>query len=218
DRTDPTDRNDHMDLTNRLDRTGRPGRTEPPGSGGTGSSGLGAPDPDGLLAQAAASAADRVADRELGRLVMRYWRLVPGDALACHTAGELLAATMAHRGLATRRLPGEPLLRVAESPADAGRTVIEIVTDDTPFLVESVTAALTSRGLTLHLLAHPVLVVDRGPLGELREVHPDIAPEDAGTEHLVESWMHLEIDRVRDEDVRTEVRATLTRVLSDVRE
>ena len=55
DRTDPTDRTDrtdHMDLTNRLDRTGHPGRTEPPGSGGTGSLGLGAPDPDGLLAQA----------------------------------------------------------------------------------------------------------------------------------------------------------------------
>ena len=171
-----------------------------------------------LLAQAAALAADRPADQDLGRLVSRYWRLVPGEELMGCTPGELLAATVSHRELAAQRLPGEPRLRVAESTADAGRTVIEIVTDDTPFLVDSVTAALAVRDLDVHLLVHPVMVVDRDALGGLVEVRLGVEPDDAGHGGVVESWMRLEIDRIRDQALLGGIRTELARVLGDVRE
>src|SRR5688572_4165366 len=40
-------------------------------------------------------------------------------------------------------------------------SVIEIVTDDMPFLVDSVMAELTERGLDIRLVVHPVFTVQR---------------------------------------------------------
>ncbi|HWB37302.1 MAG TPA: NAD-glutamate dehydrogenase, partial [Rugosimonospora sp.] len=87
-----------------------------------------------------------------------------------------------------------------------------------PFLVDTVTAALAGRRLAVHLLVHPLVVVRRAPLGRLVEVCPEVEPDDAIHGDLVESWMRLEVDRVRDETERDALRRTLQRVLTDVRE
>ena len=46
-------------------------------------------------------------------------------------------------------------------------TVVEIVNDDMPFLVDSVTAALNGEGVTVHLVIHPILRVARDGDGKL---------------------------------------------------
>jgi len=92
----------------------------------------------------------------------------------------MLAATVSHREFAAQRLPGVPRVRVSESTSDVGHTVIEIVTDDAPFLVDSVTAALAARDLGVHVLVHPVMVVRRGVLGGLEEIRLGVEPEVAG--------------------------------------
>ncbi|MFF5175016.1 NAD-glutamate dehydrogenase [Micromonospora sp. NPDC000089] len=173
------------------------------------------PNAERLVAQAVALAGD---DHDAATLVSRFWRFAPDEELIGLTAEEMLDAARAHRDLAQQRVPGELKLRIHEPDADQHHTVIEIVTDDMPFLVDSVTALLNAHHLDVHLLVHPLVVVRREPLGRLTEVSADVEPDDAIAGDLVESWMRIEVDPVRDAAQREQVRRELQRVLTDVRE
>ncbi|MFG2057026.1 NAD-glutamate dehydrogenase [Micromonospora sp. NPDC048930] len=173
------------------------------------------PNAERLVAQAVALAGD---DHDAATLVGRFWRFAPDEELIGFTAEEMLDAARAHRDLAQQRVPGELKLRIHEPDVDQHHTVIEIVTDDMPFLVDSVTALLNTHHLDVHLLVHPLVVVRREPLGRLTEVSADVEPDDAIAGDLVESWMRIEIDPVRDPAEREKLRRELQRVLTDVRE
>ncbi|MFD2766557.1 NAD-glutamate dehydrogenase [Micromonospora eburnea] len=173
------------------------------------------PNAERLVAQAVALAGH---DHDAATLVDRFWRFAPDEELIGFTAEEMLDAARAHRELAQQRVPGELKLRIHEPDAQQHHTVIEIVTDDMPFLVDSVTALLNTYHLDVHLLVHPLVVVRREPLGRLTEVSADVEPDDAIAGDLVESWMHIEIDPVRDPAERERLRKELQRVLTDVRE
>jgi glutamate dehydrogenase len=173
------------------------------------------PNAERLVAQAVALAGD---DHDAATLVGRFWRFAPDEELIGFTAEEMLEAARAHRDLAQQRVPGELKLRIHEPDADQHHTVVEIVTDDMPFLVDSVTALLNTHHLDVHLLVHPLVVVRREPLGRLTEVSADVEPDDAIAGDLVESWMRIEIDPVRDPAERETLRRELQRVLTDVRE
>ncbi|TDB70332.1 NAD-glutamate dehydrogenase [Micromonospora sp. KC723] len=173
------------------------------------------PNAERLVAQAVVLAGD---DHDAATLVSRFWRFAPDEELIGFTAEEMLEAARAHRELAQQRVPGELKLRIHSPGAEQHHTVIEIVTDDMPFLVDSVTALLNSYHLDVHLLVHPLVVVRREPLGRLTEVSADVEPDDAIAGDLVESWMRIEIDPVRDPEEREKLRRELQRVLTDVRE
>ncbi len=176
------------------------------------------PNRERLIAEAVELAAGRDG---LPELVDRYWRLVPDEELFGHTAGDLVDAAAAHRELAEQRLPGEVKLEVStpqERPGTPRNTIVKIVVDDMPFLVDSVTAAVVEHGLEVHLLVHPQVVVRREFLGKLEALHPDLEPHEAGSDDQVESWMHLEVDRQRDPAAQQELRDVIGSVLTDVRE
>ncbi|MFI7021880.1 NAD-glutamate dehydrogenase [Micromonospora sp. NPDC049900] len=173
------------------------------------------PNAERLVAQAVALAGD---DHDAATLVGRFWRFAPDEELIGFTAEEMLDAARAHRQLAEQRVPGELKLRIHSPDAEQHHSVVEIVTDDMPFLVDSVTALLNSHHLDVHLLVHPLVVVRREPLGRLVEVAADVEPDDAIDGDLVESWMRIEIDPVRDPEERDKLRRELQRVLTDVRE
>ncbi|WFE46732.1 NAD-glutamate dehydrogenase [Verrucosispora sp. WMMD1129] len=173
------------------------------------------PNAERLVAQAVSLAAD---DHDAATLVGRFWRFAPDEELIGFTAEEMLDAARAHRELARQRVPGELKLRIHSPDAEQHHSVIEIVTDDMPFLVDSVTALLNTHHLDVHLLVHPLVVVRREPLGRLVEVAADVEPDDAISGDLVESWMRIEIDPVRDPEERDKLRRELQRVLTDVRE
>ncbi|GAA1813602.1 NAD-glutamate dehydrogenase [Planosporangium flavigriseum] len=175
------------------------------------------PNAERLVTDAIALATD-TGDRGLAKLVGHYWRLVTDEELVGRTAPDLVAATESHRELAGERLRGQLKLRVTPAAAAAEHTAIEIVTDDMPFLVDSVTAALSSENLDIHLLAHPLVVVRREPLGALREIRTGVEPSDADPGDIVESWMRIEVDRIRDEKTLEQITNDLNRVLTDVRE
>ncbi|GIG60828.1 NAD-glutamate dehydrogenase [Longispora fulva] len=170
------------------------------------------PNRDRLIADACALAGEK--DQELAEL---YWRLVPDEELVDESPQDMLRATLEHKTLAAQRLPGELKLDVDSTSSD-GHTTVTVVTDDMPFLVDSVTAALAGEGLGIHLLVHPQVVVSREPLGRLTALFPSVDPDDAGDGQLVESWMRIEVDRVRDEAQETSLRNAIQRVLTDVRE
>jgi len=152
-----------------------------------------------------------------------YYRHVAAADLARHSAEELAGAALSQRLLAAQRVEGEVLIRVYSPTVGAEgwyspHTLVEIVTDDMPFLVDSVAAELAREGVGLHLVVHPQVVVRREVLGKLLEVHCDIDPDHAGEGMLVESWMHLEIDRQSGVESLNRIANDLRQVLLDVRE
>src|SRR5690606_40074849 len=89
-----------------------------------------------------------------------------------------------------------------ESP----HTVLQIVNDDMPFLVDSVTMALAEHGIGVHVLGHPVVPITRDKAGKVVEV---------GSGHP-ESLMHMEIDRQTGAAI-DDIEATIQAVLAEVR-
>ena len=87
-------------------------------------------------------------------------------------------------------------------------TIIEIVNDDMPFLVDSVTMEANRHGLTLHLIMHPLLAVARDADGTLT----GLASE--GEDARRESFIHVEVDRVTDAARLDALAADIARVLA----
>ena len=158
--------------------------------------------------------------------VERFYRHVADDELSSRDAKTLAGVAAAHRSLAQRRQPGTANVRVFNPTTDAdgwtsARTVVQIVTDDMPFLVDSVTGAIVAEGRDIHLLVHPQLVVTRDAAGDLEsveDVDPNPAVRAAAVGRINESWILLTIDRETDEGRRTQLEATIRGVLEDVRE
>ncbi len=147
--------------------------------------------------------------------VRSYYGQLGDDDLAIWTTEELAAAALEHWRFGARRAPNEPLVRVY-APAH-GHTAVDVVVDDMPFLVDSLTMALDRRNLGVHLVVHPILCVRRSNQGELLGMAPDDEPARDGEQRLLESWTHIEIDRETNTDILDSVRTDLLSVLHDVR-
>ena len=92
------------------------------------------------------------------------------------------------------------------------QTVIEIVNDDMPFLLDSVSAAIARLGLGVHLVAHPVLRVRRTSDGCWAGI-----AENGDDGARAESFIHIMIDEQHDAEKLQNIRDHLAEVLADVR-
>ena len=147
-----------------------------------------------------------------------YAGVSPGD-LAERKAADLYGAAAAHLNLARRRTPGTPKIRVYNPRIEqhgwqSTHTIVEIVTDDMPFLVDSVRMVLNRRGYTSHLVVHPVMRFRRTGDGRISSVLP-VGEADEGT--LVEAVIRIEADRQTEREVLDAVAAEVRSALDDVR-
>ncbi|MGL6110868.1 MAG: NAD-glutamate dehydrogenase domain-containing protein, partial [Rubrivivax sp.] len=175
---------------------------------------------DAVLALAAPRI-DAAQRPQIEAFAQAYFHHFDADDLAARTPEDLLGALLSCWQFAAEREPGVTRLRViSPSLAEQGwasrHTVIEVVNDDMPFLVDSTTMEINRQGLTLHLIAHPVLVVQRDARGRLQSVRP-LQADEPDTQAKRESWMHVEVDRLVDPKLRADLAAGLERVLGDVR-
>ncbi|MDX1433832.1 MAG: NAD-glutamate dehydrogenase [Gammaproteobacteria bacterium] len=151
--------------------------------------------------------------------VRQYYAGTDARDLAEFDVANLYGAALAHWNFAHARAPGTPKLRVYNPQLEqdgwqSTHTIVEIVTDDMPFLVDSVRMALNARGLTTHLVIHPVMRLARDERGRLTRILG------AGTRSegaITEAIMHLEVDRHADEESLSELVTNLQKVLRDVR-
>ncbi|GGM06956.1 NAD-glutamate dehydrogenase [Nakamurella endophytica] len=173
-----------------------------------------------------AQALDEAADRrpDLAGLVRAYFRHVPADDLPS-TADDVLAIVQGHLRIAEVRRPGAARIRFANPPQPAGSTgtwsaastVIDVVNDDMPNLVDSVIGVLAASGVTVHRVLHPILSVRRDPGGRLVEVLGESGhPADPRTA-VRESWMHLVVDRLSDAERAEAIEERMADVLEAVR-
>ena len=166
----------------------------------------------------AASRLDAARQKIIEGFAREYFRRLDSEDLAERTPEDLLGALLSHLQLGQQRQPGRPKVRVFSPTAGedgwwSRHSVIQIVNDDMPFLVDSTTLEINRQGLTLHLIAHPIYAVERDAQGSLKAIGPRAQSPQAPRE----SWMHVEIDRLVDAEQREALAAGIERVLADVR-
>ncbi|MDH5829902.1 NAD-glutamate dehydrogenase [Luteimonas sp. M1R5S18] len=155
--------------------------------------------------------AGKAAQDDANAFANAFYRRMTEDELPQHSAEGWAALATDLLEFMRRRKPGTAQVRLFnpglkshgwESP----HTVLQVVNDDMPFLVDSVTMALAERAVGVHVLGHPVIQIARDKAGRLVAVG----------EGETESVMHLEIDRQTAEGMK-EIESAIVEVLEDVR-
>ena len=150
------------------------------------------------------------------RFVRTYYSNVPPLDLLQRTPADLWGAASSHWKLASSRARRQAKVHVYSPRAEkhgwnSTHTIVEIVTDDMPFLVDSVAAALNKLELIVHLVIHPVFRVRRDKRGRLIEI-----VESEVHDSTNESFMRFEVTEQPD-DRWDAIRGAVDAVLDDVR-
>jgi glutamate dehydrogenase len=160
----------------------------------------------------------RPSDTLLQAFLGVYYRDVPSDDADSRRINAAYAAAVAHLHLGRTRRAGQTLVSVLSPDLERDgweteRTILMFVTDDVPFLVDTVRMVLDRYRLGIHLLVHPMLTVRRNDRHELVDVD---APEGR-----VEAWTLVELDRCPTDEraqLEDDVRAAISDVQSVVRD
>ncbi|MBN8508562.1 MAG: NAD-glutamate dehydrogenase [Burkholderiales bacterium] len=173
------------------------------------------------LAALAGRSVDAAARPQVEAFARSWAAHLDADDLAARSTEDLLGAVLSCWQFGAERQPGTVRLRVlSPTLADSGwstrHTVLQVINDDMPFLVDTTTMEVHRQGLTLHLIVHPVLVAQRDAQGRLLGLRA-LQPGESAPDGLRESWMHVEVDRLVDAQARAELAAGVERVLADVR-
>ncbi|MGB6003331.1 MAG: NAD-glutamate dehydrogenase [Ornithinimicrobium sp.] len=153
-------------------------------------------------------------------LIRRFYEHVATEDVVDRDERTLAAISHTVRDLSAARDGEAPAVRVLNPTREDGgwvsrHSVVMAIADDMPFLVDSVLGELRQRDLTVHLLIHPHMVINR--TGEAGITIHDIEVGDAAGEQQAESWMYLEIDRIPGRQARDDLQQRLVQVLEDVR-
>ena len=165
-----------------------------------------------VIGDAGIDLASRRPEMPRGFVAQLFGHTVPEDVVRYSPADLAMLAERAYDFLKDRE-PNAAKLRcdIVALADQRNVSVIEIVNDDMPFLVDSVMAELADRRLEVRLVAHPVFGVrrDGSPLVALGA--PD--PASGGRE----SYIHIHIEPIEDEAARVEIVRSLETVLGEVR-
>ncbi|NOX28914.1 MAG: NAD-glutamate dehydrogenase [Actinobacteria bacterium] len=150
--------------------------------------------------------------------------LSDGETVGAEPAGgrqdgveHLAGAAMAALRTATRRPAGIDIVHVYNPVKltdgwEANRTIIDVVSDDRPFIVDSLLVVLENFGLRVHRVSHPLVAAVRTE-GVLVDIAPRIDSVDAATESLV----HIEVERISSQVGLDELQDELASAMGDVR-
>jgi glutamate dehydrogenase len=153
------------------------------------------------------------------QFVRRYFALVAPDDIVYASFDTLLGGALSLWALGGQRKLGVAKVRIFNPTLEQDgwtldHTVVEVINDDMPFLVDSITGEINRREQKIHLLLHPVVRVRRDGAGNRLEVTQTVA---GGSDAIVESTMHIEIDQETDPAEIEALRLSLERVLAEVR-
>ncbi|MDA0160554.1 NAD-glutamate dehydrogenase [Solirubrobacter ginsenosidimutans] len=135
---------------------------------------------------------ERVAPEEVEQaeaFVRAYYRGAPAEDLRGREPVDLYGAALSHWTFGREREAGASLVRVYNPTFEANgwqsqHTAIDIVCDDMPFLVDSVSMELSRREAGIHVLVHPVI-------GAESYMHIEIDRQAGGLEELADALRHV---------------------------
>ncbi|MEO7917294.1 MAG: NAD-glutamate dehydrogenase, partial [Dokdonella sp.] len=154
--------------------------------------------------------------REAQIFTERFFHLVPADDVASRDASEWAKVAMAMFEFMRERRVGNAKIRVF-NPVEADgfdttHTVIAITTDDMPFLVDSVSMAITAAGLATKIVIHPIYRTERDPGGHILHIAADDSAKG-----VAESMMYFEIERIAEISQLEQLLKDVTIAIDDVR-
>jgi glutamate dehydrogenase len=170
------------------------------------------------MAPAATKSPRKLLQAPPSAFIHAFYNNVLSSDLEVFTAAEKNQMAASVWVLAAERKPGQVKIRLYNpSPSEDGwavdHTVLEIINDDMPFLVDSVVGNLQRRGLTVHLVIHPVMQIVRDDKGKLESIAKDSAVHGS----CAESLMHIHFDHCLDPALLAEIEKEIVVVLKDVR-
>lgn len=150
----------------------------------------------------------------------QFFETVALDDLASHELIDLYGAMLSFWSQVYEREPGQTKLRIFNPDFEqhgwqSTHTIIEVIQDDMPFLVDSIQMELNNRGITTHVIFHAGAIrVQRDKNHKITKVYP-MGEEVDGCPP--EAFIFVEIDRQTDPQVLLDLQKSLTNILNDVR-
>jgi glutamate dehydrogenase len=171
-----------------------------------------------LLREASAIFRSRVSDAPPD-FVAKVFAGAAQEDLVHYQAAEIAEIAEETWGFLKARQPQTRKIRIGPPQSVTGQrlnnvSIVEILNDDMPFLVDSVMAELTEQGFEAHLLLHPRFIVERDAQGNLVTLAPASTADESPRR---ESLIQVHVDRIDSENTRNALVIALDNVLADVR-
>ena len=153
---------------------------------------------------------------EVASLLKTLYGKGAAEDVVAYTANELVAFAEGAMSSLSLRVPGIHSIRIYNPTWDEEAshrrevTVVDVLNDNMPFLVDSVMQELTDAGIEVRLMVHPILSVVRGMSGRLLSIGDD---PDASRE----SFIHIHIARLPDAIAAAQLETRLDGLLTEVR-
>ncbi len=151
-----------------------------------------------------------------GMYVEQCFRRVPIEDLVVEAPSTLATIAIRQLEFLSRRQTGEMLLRVFNPTTrkegwESSHTIIEMVNEDMPFLVDTAALMLSEMGLGIHLIVHPVIRVGRDKKGNLTTLYPKKSRQGEA-----ESVIQFHVDRRTEKEALAELEQRLVNAFDDV--
>ena len=170
------------------------------------------------------SRVEKSISKDLTSVVSRYFDLVAPEDLVGTEVRDLEGLIKSHVALGQSRTPGTSKVQALSPNLDtqgwqSHHSVVQVVTDDMPFLVDSVSAEISQQDRSIRVVIHPRFWVKRDQQGELLEILDlDVLPGESVPEGAIqESWISVEIDRESESADLKAIETRMLSVLGDVR-
>ncbi len=160
--------------------------------------------------------------KRLSMLVADLFTHANLEDVAVYKPEEIADFVRSADSLLAKRKPGQHVIRLTDpKPSDddsplAGVTLVEVLNDNMPFLVDSVMGEIQDFGATIRLVAHPIVTVERSRDGKLTEYRGTTPPEQ-GDKAIRESLIQVHIDRLLIDSERKKLQSQLDTLLRQVR-
>jgi glutamate dehydrogenase len=142
--------------------------------------------------------------------------LVNPDDVAAFSPEALAALIRSAADALAGHRPGRSVIRIGAAPKGSN-SIVEIATDDAPFLLDSTLAELHERSLDIRLVAHPTLDVERDESGRPVAIHPRITgTSKAGSVSLIQIEIAQSLTREQQKDLHSGLAAVLADVKAAV--
>ncbi len=124
-----------------------------------------------------------------------YFKRVSAVDLSPETPVMLAAMIARQLEFLQQRKPGQSMIRVFNPDKqrdgwECQHSIVELSNDDMPFLVDTARMVLQELNLSVHLIVHPVLNIERDADGKLKTFFPK-----AGKHSLAESFIHIQFEK-----------------------
>ncbi|WP_417520205.1 NAD-glutamate dehydrogenase [Minwuia sp.] len=154
--------------------------------------------------------------RSVSAFAAQVMRDISSDDAADRTVEQAYGALLSLWKLAQQRKPGGHCVRVYNPKLDehgwtSPHTIIETVTNDMPFIVDSIVSALNSFDGQIYQLLHPVVTLKRDADGRLLDC---VGKDEDGAR---ESIIQIEFSTHTDPADLAAIESTVTEVMGDVR-